>query len=266
MNFVGIIAEYDPFHSGHALQLRMLRQRGASTIAVCMSTGVVRARWDCSPSCRKLCGCAQRWLPGRSLVVALPAPYAQRPQRRTVCRCRGTSAGRAGVRYPCVRCRNPGARPLAGSGCRAVQCGDSRRRCAASRKAACPLPPPVPQPPRHCRARVLRTCCKRPATFRDRILQGHSAAGGSHAVAAPSCASGRSPWHRPDRPGAGAGAGFGFPYPTVGAYARNQGCQPLCAAGSHGAVPPGRGTRSAGGPGKVQHRSADCCAPKRRSS
>ncbi|MFZ1739394.1 MAG: nucleotidyltransferase family protein, partial [Gemmiger qucibialis] len=42
MNFVGIIAEYDPFHSGHALQLRMLRQRGASTIAVCMSTGVVQ--------------------------------------------------------------------------------------------------------------------------------------------------------------------------------------------------------------------------------
>ena len=41
MNFVGIIAEYDPFHSGHALQLRMLRQRGASTIAVCMRTGVV---------------------------------------------------------------------------------------------------------------------------------------------------------------------------------------------------------------------------------
>ena len=35
-------AEYDPFHSGHALQLRMLRQRGASTIAVCMSTGVVQ--------------------------------------------------------------------------------------------------------------------------------------------------------------------------------------------------------------------------------
>ena len=42
INFVGIIAEYDPFHSGHALQLRMLRQQGASTIAVCMSTGVVQ--------------------------------------------------------------------------------------------------------------------------------------------------------------------------------------------------------------------------------
>ena len=35
MNFVGIIAEYDPFHSGHALQLRMLRQQGGPVPSRC---------------------------------------------------------------------------------------------------------------------------------------------------------------------------------------------------------------------------------------
>ena len=42
MNFAGIIAEYDPFHNGHALQLQMLRRQGAGTIAVCMSSGAVQ--------------------------------------------------------------------------------------------------------------------------------------------------------------------------------------------------------------------------------
>ena len=28
MDFVGVVTEYDPFHSGHAAQLAMLRERG----------------------------------------------------------------------------------------------------------------------------------------------------------------------------------------------------------------------------------------------
>lgn len=74
MNFVGIIAEYDPFHSGHALQLRMLRQRGASTIAVCMSTGVVqRGGVPILPEAVRVRAALAA---GADLVVALPAPYA----------------------------------------------------------------------------------------------------------------------------------------------------------------------------------------------
>ena len=74
MNFVGIIAEYDPFHSGHALQLRMLRQRGASTIAVCMSTGVVqRGGVPIVPEAVRVRAALAA---GADLVVALPAPYA----------------------------------------------------------------------------------------------------------------------------------------------------------------------------------------------
>ena len=74
MNFVGIIAEYDPFHSGHALQLRMLRQQGASTIAVCMSTGVVqRGGVPILPEAVRVRAALAA---GADLVVALPAPYA----------------------------------------------------------------------------------------------------------------------------------------------------------------------------------------------
>ena len=74
MNFVGIIAEYDPFHSGHALQLSMLRQRGASTIAVCMSTGVVqRGGVPILPEAVRVRAALAA---GADLVVALPAPYA----------------------------------------------------------------------------------------------------------------------------------------------------------------------------------------------
>lgn len=74
MNFAGIIAEYDPFHSGHALQLQMLRQRGANTIAVCMSTGAVqRGGVPILPESVRVRAALQA---GADLVVALPAPYA----------------------------------------------------------------------------------------------------------------------------------------------------------------------------------------------
>lgn len=37
MKTAAVIAEYNPFHKGHAWQLSQLRQRGASHIAVVMS-------------------------------------------------------------------------------------------------------------------------------------------------------------------------------------------------------------------------------------
>src|SRR5699024_7360921 len=74
MNFAGIIAEYDPFHNGHALQLQMLRRQGAGTIAVCMSSGAVqRGGVPLLPEPVRVLAALQA---GADLVVALPAPYA----------------------------------------------------------------------------------------------------------------------------------------------------------------------------------------------
>ena len=42
MDFTGIVAEYDPFHNGHAAQLAAVRAAGAQCIAVCMSSGAVQ--------------------------------------------------------------------------------------------------------------------------------------------------------------------------------------------------------------------------------
>ena len=40
MKFAGIIAEYDPFHNGHAWQLAQARALGAQRVAVAMSCGL----------------------------------------------------------------------------------------------------------------------------------------------------------------------------------------------------------------------------------
>lgn len=74
MNFVGIITEYDPFHSGHAAQLAMLRERGAEAIAVCMSAGAVqRGGVPLLPEAIRAAAALEA---GADLVIALPAPYA----------------------------------------------------------------------------------------------------------------------------------------------------------------------------------------------
>ena len=72
--FVGIIAEYNPFHNGHAAQLAAVRAAGADCIAVAMSAGAVqRGEVPILPeSVRVRAALAS----GADLVVALPAPYA----------------------------------------------------------------------------------------------------------------------------------------------------------------------------------------------
>ena len=42
MKFAGIIAEYDPFHTGHAWQLEQARALGAQREAVAMSCGLTQ--------------------------------------------------------------------------------------------------------------------------------------------------------------------------------------------------------------------------------
>lgn len=136
MNFVGIIAEYDPFHSGHALQLRMLRQRGASTIAVCMSTGVVqRGGVPILPEAvrvQRSAGC--RGGP----VVALPAPYAT-PAQNSLAAAGVHLLAALGCETLAFGAETPEPAPLQGSGCRAVQCGvpGGAARPAGKRPALC---------------------------------------------------------------------------------------------------------------------------------
>ena len=87
MKFAGIIAEYDPFHNGHAWQLAAARRQGAQRVAVAMSCGLTQrgalpllpepVRVEAALKC------------GADLVFALPAP----------CACAGAEAfARAGVR------------------------------------------------------------------------------------------------------------------------------------------------------------------------
>lgn len=74
MKIAGIIAEYHPFHNGHAWQLAEVRRRGFDAVVCVMSTGVVQ-RGECElipyPVRVKAALCA-----GADLVLALPAPYA----------------------------------------------------------------------------------------------------------------------------------------------------------------------------------------------
>ena len=74
MDFTGIIAEYDPFHNGHAAQLAAVRAAGAQCIAVCMSSGAVqRGSVPILPESVRVRAALDA---GADLVVALPAPYA----------------------------------------------------------------------------------------------------------------------------------------------------------------------------------------------
>ena len=77
MDFTGIIAEYDPFHNGHAAQLAAVRAAGAQCIAVCMSSGAVqRGGVPILPESVRVRAALDA---GADLVVALPAPNACAP-------------------------------------------------------------------------------------------------------------------------------------------------------------------------------------------
>jgi len=74
MRFAGIIAEYNPFHSGHAWQLAQARARGAQTVAVALSSGLVqRGALPLLPDRLRAEAALQA---GADLVFALPALWA----------------------------------------------------------------------------------------------------------------------------------------------------------------------------------------------
>lgn len=114
MNFAGIIAEYDPFHSGHAWQLAAARALGAQRVAVAMSCGLTqRGALPLLPESVRVRAALEC---GADLVFALPAP----------CACAGAEAfARAGVHV------------LAAAGCDALVFGaetpDAEKLMAAAR-------------------------------------------------------------------------------------------------------------------------------------
>ena len=70
----GIIAEYDPFHNGHAWQLQQAKALGARRVAVAMSCGLTqRGSLPLLPESVRVQAALTC---GADLVFALPAPYA----------------------------------------------------------------------------------------------------------------------------------------------------------------------------------------------
>ncbi|MFA9380154.1 MAG: nucleotidyltransferase family protein, partial [Acetanaerobacterium sp.] len=74
MHITGIIAEYNPFHNGHAYQLRAARALGATHIVAVMG-GSFTQRGECAVM-DKLTRAHAALLCGADLVIELPLPYA----------------------------------------------------------------------------------------------------------------------------------------------------------------------------------------------
>ena len=113
MKFAGIIAEYDPFHNGHAWQLAQAKALGAERVAVAMSCGLTqRGSLPLLPEAVRVQAALQC---GADLIFALPAP----------CACAGAEAfARAGVRI------------LAAAGCDALVFGAETPDAALLMEAA----------------------------------------------------------------------------------------------------------------------------------
>lgn len=109
----GIIAEYDPFHNGHAWQLQQAKALGAQRVAVAMSCGLTQR--GALPLLPESVRVQAALTCGADLVFALPAPYA----------CSGAeSFARAGVQL------------LAAAGCDALVFGAETPDAALLMEAA----------------------------------------------------------------------------------------------------------------------------------
>ncbi len=74
MQIAGIIAEYNPFHNGHAYQIRTARAMGATHIVAVMG-GSFTQRGECA-AVDKFTRARAALLGGADLVIELPLPYA----------------------------------------------------------------------------------------------------------------------------------------------------------------------------------------------
>lgn len=77
MKIGGIIAEYNPFHHGHAYHIQKTKEMGASHVVVCMSGNFVQRG---QPACFSKWARARAAIEnGADLVVELPTPFATAP-------------------------------------------------------------------------------------------------------------------------------------------------------------------------------------------
>lgn len=80
MKIAGVIAEYNPFHKGHALQLQQLRQLGYTHIAVAMGGHFMQR--GSAAVCGKHLRAQMALEHGADLVVELPVGWACAPAQR----------------------------------------------------------------------------------------------------------------------------------------------------------------------------------------
>ena len=143
MEFAGIIAEYDPFHNGHAWQLAAARQMGAAHTAVALSCGLTqRGAPPLLPEPVRVRAVLEA---GASLVFALPAPWAMSGAESfaragvTVLAAAGCDALVFGAETPDVELLTRTARVLASPAYREAlkqQLAAGARHFAAARQAA----------------------------------------------------------------------------------------------------------------------------------
>ncbi len=74
MQIAGIIAEYDPFHNGHAWQLAQAKRLGAARVVVALSAGATQRGG--LPLVPEAVRARAALLAGADLILALPAPCA----------------------------------------------------------------------------------------------------------------------------------------------------------------------------------------------
>lgn len=116
MQIAGVIAEYNPFHNGHAWQLTELRRRGAERVVVALSCGAVqRGELPLLPEPVRVRAALEA---GADLVLAIPAPAA----------CSGAAQFAAA-----------GVRVLAAAGCDTLACGTETLTPAECMAAAAAL-------------------------------------------------------------------------------------------------------------------------------
>ena len=143
MEFAGIIAEYDPFHNGHAWQLAAARQMGAAHTAVALSCGLTQR--GAPPLLPEPVRVRAALEVGASLVFALPAPWAMSGAESfaragvTVLAAAGCDALVFGAETPDVELLTRTARVLASPAYREAlkqQLAAGARHFAAARQAA----------------------------------------------------------------------------------------------------------------------------------
>ena len=221
MEFAGIIAEYDPFHNGHAAQLQMLRARGRGTHRRVYQRGR-RAAGRVPAAAGTGAGCRRPCRAGADLVAALPAPYACLGAEG-LCRRRRGAADRPGLRHAGLWRRDPRRRPADARRAPGGQLRPGRGAAAASggRRDLCGGPR-RPRP-RNWNPGTGALLASPNNILGGGILQGHPAAGQPPAAFA-AAPPGRRPRHLP-RPAPSRGGRWPRPA-TCGSWPGGGGWMP----------------------------------------